>query len=46
MASAFNAQARLRDRISRLDDSALDLILRTARVYKAWQPRPVPDQAL
>ncbi len=46
MASAFNAQAGLRGRISQLDDSALDLIFRTARTHKAWQPRPVSDQDL
>lgn len=43
MASVSNAQASLRGRILRLDDSALDLILRTARTHKAWQPRPVSD---
>jgi len=43
MASISHAQAGLRHRISRLDDSALNLILRTARTHKAWQPRPVAD---
>lgn len=46
MASASNGQAGLSGRISHLDDSALDLIFRTARTHKAWQPRPVSDRDL
>ena len=46
MASVSDPQAGLRGRISHLDDSALDLIFRTARTHKAWQPRPVSDRDL
>lgn len=40
------AVRRLRSRISRLDGDALDLILRDARSYGAWQDRPVTDDDL
>ncbi len=46
MASAPKAQAGLSGRISHLDDSAFDLIFRTARTHKAWQPRPISDDDL
>ena len=46
MTSASNAQAGLRGRISHLDGSALDIIFRTARTHRAWQPRSVSDRDL
>lgn len=36
----------LRDRIDRLSDDAIDLILRDARSHYAWTDRPVPDALL
>ncbi|WP_434051088.1 MAG: malonic semialdehyde reductase [Roseibium sp.] len=36
----------LRDRIGKLDDDGIDLILRTARSHYAWQDRPVPHEVL
>ena len=36
----------LRDRIDRLSDDAIDLILREARSHYAWTDRPVPDALL
>lgn len=43
MTQAFSTQASMRVEGSCLDDHALDLIFRTARTHKAWQPRPVSD---
>ncbi len=36
----------LRDRIDRLSDDAIDLILRGARSHYAWTDKPVPDALL
>ena len=36
----------LRDRITRLSDDAIDLILRKARSHYAWTDEPVPDAVL
>lgn len=36
----------LRERIDRLDDDSIDLILRTARSHYAWQDRPVERELL
>ncbi len=35
---------QLRDRIARLEESSLDLILRAARSHHTWTDRPVPDE--
>ena len=35
---------QLRDRIARLDESSLDLILRDARSHHTWTDRPVTDE--
>lgn len=45
---ALRAQAQqnhrnLRDRIARLSDDAIDLILRDARSHYAWLDRPIPE---
>lgn len=45
-AQAQEAVRSLRSRISRLDDDAIDLILRDARSHYAWTDRPVPDDML
>ena len=42
-AQAQEAVRALRQRIERLDDAAIDLILRDARSHYAWQDRPVSD---
>ncbi len=36
----------LRNRINRLSDDAIDLILRDARSHYAWQDKPIPDGLL
>ena len=36
----------LRQRIDRLSDDAIDLVLRDARSHYAWQDKPVPDALL
>ena len=36
----------LRERIGRLDDDSIDLILRGARSHYAWQDKPVPRDLL
>lgn len=36
----------LRERIARLDDDGIDLILRKARSHYAWQDKPVPRDVL
>ncbi|MET1411410.1 malonic semialdehyde reductase [Roseibium sp. HPY-6] len=36
----------LRERIGKLDDDGIDLILRTARSHYAWQDKPVPRDIL
>lgn len=41
-ADAQAAVRSLRARIGKLDDDAIDLILRTARSHYAWQDKPVP----
>jgi len=43
---AQEAVRSLRERIGRLDDDGIDLILRTARSHYAWQDRPVPRALL
>lgn len=40
------AVRRLRDKIDRLDDDAIDLILRNARSHYAWTDRPVGEDML
>lgn len=45
-AQAQEAVRALRHRIERLDDAAIDLILRDARSHYAWQDRPVSDDVL
>lgn len=44
--AAQQAVRNLRGRISRLDDDAIDLILRDARSHYAWSDRPVSDALL
>lgn len=44
--SAQEAVRTLRARIDRLDDDAIDLILRDARSHYAWTDRPVPEDVL
>ncbi|MEM1363920.1 MAG: nitroreductase family protein, partial [Pseudomonadota bacterium] len=36
----------LRDRIGRLSDDAIDLILRDARSHYKWTEKPIPDGLL
>lgn len=43
---AQKAVQSLRDRIERLDDDAIDLILRDARSHYAWTDRPVSEAML
>jgi len=43
---AHQAVRRLRNRIERLDDDAIDLILCDARSHYAWTDRPVDDATL
>ena len=43
---AREAVRALRRRIARLDDAAIDLILRDARSHYAWTDRPVPEETL
>lgn len=43
---AQKAVRALRDRIDRLDDDAIDLILRDARSHYAWSGRPVREETL
>ncbi|MEP3297174.1 MAG: malonic semialdehyde reductase [Pseudoruegeria sp.] len=43
---AQNDVRQLRSRIARLDDDAIDLILRDARSHYAWTDRPVSDDVL
>ena len=45
-ADAQEAVRALRRRIARLDDTAIDLILRDARSHYAWTDRPVPEETL
>lgn len=45
-ADAQAAVRSLRARIGKLDDDAIDLILRTARSHYAWQDKPVPRALL
>ncbi|GAB5374148.1 MAG: malonic semialdehyde reductase [Acuticoccus sp.] len=45
-ARAQQAVRRLRERIDRLDDNAIDLILRDARSHYAWTSRPVDEATL
>ena len=40
---AQQAVRDLRDRVRRLDDDGLDLILREARSHYAWRDRPVSE---
>ena len=44
--TAQQAIRELRDRIGRLDDDAIDLVLRDARSHYAWTDRPVSDETL
>ncbi len=44
--TAQAAVRALRDRIGRLDDAAIDLILRDARSHYAWTDRPVGEDML
>jgi 3-hydroxypropanoate dehydrogenase len=44
--SAQEAVRAVRSRIARLDDAAIDLILREARSHYAWTDRPVSDEML
>lgn len=44
--AAQDAIRSLRNRISGLDDAAIDLILRDARSHYAWRDRPVPEEVL
>ena len=39
-------RALLRERVGRLDDDSIDLILRTARSHYAWQDKPVERELL
>jgi len=43
---AQKAVRALRDRVERLDDDAIDLILRDARSHYAWTDKPVSDEML
>ncbi len=43
---AQTAVRALRQRVSRLDDDAIDLILRDARSHYAWTDKPVSDELL
>ena len=43
---AQEAVRALRGRIDRLDDDAIDMILRDARSHYAWQDRPVSEELL
>lgn len=45
-ADAQEAVRSLRERVGRLDDDGIDLILRTARSHYAWQDKPVPRELL
>lgn len=45
-ADARDAVRRVRDKISRLDDDALDLLFREARSHYAWTDRSVSDDDL
>lgn len=45
-AEAQEAVRRVRDACPRLDDAAIDLILRDARSHYAWTDRPVPRELL
>ena len=45
-AEAQKAVRALRDRVDRLDDDALDLILRDARSHYAWTDKPVSEALL
>jgi 3-hydroxypropanoate dehydrogenase len=45
----LRAQQAIRDmraRLSRVDDSVLDLLFREARTHNGWSPRPVTDDTL
>ena len=44
--TAQAAVRAMRERLPRLDDAAIDLILRDARSHYAWQDRPVPEDLL
>ena len=44
--AAQAAVRALRSRVARLDDDAIDLILREARSHYAWTDRPVGDEML
>ncbi len=43
---AQHAVRALRERVGRLDDGAIDLILRDARSHYAWTDRPVSEETL
>lgn len=43
---AQKAVRALRDRVERLDDDAIDLILRDARSHYSWTDKPVSDEML
>ena len=43
-AAAAQRVRQLRERITRLDDDALDLVLREARSHHTWTDRPVTDE--
>ncbi len=43
---AQHAVRALRERVGRLDDDAIDLILRDARSHYAWTDRPVSEETL
>ncbi|MEM9633421.1 MAG: malonic semialdehyde reductase [Pseudomonadota bacterium] len=43
---AHDAIRKLRQRIGRLEDDSIDLILRGARSHYAWQDKPVPRELL
>ena len=45
-AKAQAAVRRLRQQVGRLDDGAIDLILRDSRSHYAWQDKPVPIELL
>jgi len=45
-AEAQETVRSLRERVGRLDDDGIDLILRTARSHYAWQDKPVPRELL
>ncbi|MHA7777583.1 malonic semialdehyde reductase [Roseibium sp. M-1] len=45
-AEARETVRALRQRIGRLDDYSIDLVLRAARSHYAWQDRPVPRELL